>query len=137
MSCGGSPWVYCCGTQHSSLHCDVDTVRTVCIACCTADSCGSSHCVLFRKSGTVVLCSLLVIFLCSVLGWLGGVRVFHRKFMIWRFIIYLFIRGERGQNLLAIGTRVRGCRHFSVLSPPSLEDTTESVHPKLGPMLFE
>jgi hypothetical protein len=47
------------------------------------------------------------------------------------------VRGERGQNLLTIGARVRGCRHISVCSPPPLEDTTQSVHPKLGPMLFE
>lgn len=47
------------------------------------------------------------------------------------------MKRERGQNLLVIASRVRHSRFYSVLSPPPLEDTTESVMPKHGPMLFE
>lgn len=47
------------------------------------------------------------------------------------------VKGERGQNLITIASRIRHSRFYSVLPPPPLEDRTESVMPKHGPMLFE
>lgn len=49
----------------------------------------------------------------------------------------LDVTGSRGTKLCTLADSLRGSRFFKVLSPSWVEDTTDTISPRLGPLLAE